>query len=47
MPRKYTIRSKEEKFAIVKAVLAGTPAQQTALLPMLFTISTFLVLSAS
>lgn len=28
MPRKYTIRSKEEKLAIVKAVLAGTPAQQ-------------------
>ena len=26
MPRKYTIRSKEEKLAIVKAVLSGTPA---------------------
>ena len=27
MPRKYTMRSKEEKLAIVKAVLSGTPAQ--------------------
>ena len=26
MPRKYTMRSKEEKLAIVKAVLSGTPA---------------------
>lgn len=26
MPRKYTLRSKEEKLAIVKAVLAGTSA---------------------
>ena len=26
MPRKYTIRSKEEKVAIVKAVLSGTAA---------------------
>ena len=28
MPRKYTMRSKEEKLAIVKAVLSGTPARQ-------------------
>lgn len=28
MPRKYTMRSKEEKLAIVKAVLSGTPAQK-------------------
>ena len=27
MARKYTMRSKEEKLAIVKAVLAGRPAQ--------------------
>ena len=27
MSRKYTMRSKEEKLAIVKAVLSGTPAQ--------------------
>lgn len=27
MPRKYTMRSKEEKLGIVKAVLSGTPAQ--------------------
>ena len=27
MARKYTMRSKEEKLAIVKAVLSGTPAQ--------------------
>ena len=27
MPRKYTMRSKEEKLAIVKAVLSGTSAQ--------------------
>lgn len=26
MPRKYTMRSKEEKLTIVKAVLSGTPA---------------------
>ena len=28
MPRKYTMRSKEEKLAIVKAVLSGTPVQK-------------------
>ena len=28
MPRKYIVRSKEEKLAIVKAVLSGTPAQE-------------------
>ena len=28
MPRKYTIRSKEEKWAIVKSVLAGMPILQ-------------------
>ena len=28
MPRKYTVRSKEEKLAIVMAVLSGTPAQE-------------------
>ena len=28
MARKYIMRSKEEKLAIVKAVLSGTPAQQ-------------------
>ena len=28
MPRKYTMRSKEEKLAIVKAVLSGTPPQR-------------------
>lgn len=28
MPRKYIMRSKEEKLAIVKAVLEGRPAQQ-------------------
>ena len=28
MPRKYTMRSKEEKLAIVKAVLSGTPASK-------------------
>ena len=27
MPRKYTVRSKEEKLSIVKAVLSGTPAK--------------------
>ena len=27
MPRRYTMRSKEEKLSIVKAVLHGTPAQ--------------------
>ena len=27
MPRKYIMRSKEEKLTIVKAVLSGTPAQ--------------------
>ena len=27
MPRKYTMRSKEEKLTIVKAVLSGTPAR--------------------
>ena len=27
MPRKYTMRSKEEKLAIVKAVLSGTPTR--------------------
>lgn len=28
MPRKYIMRSKEEKLAIVKAVLSGTPMQK-------------------
>lgn len=28
MPRKYTMRSKEEKLAIVKAVLSGTPTRK-------------------
>lgn len=28
MPRKHTMRSKEEKLAIVKAVLSGTPTRK-------------------